>query len=312
MFNSSLVKQARPLAWPMLDNFHPYPVEQNCSDCPTADLSNIGRPNGPDSSTGEQLNMPQVSFLLSNQQCKSLQAWLTMNVFHFYNVVSVQISNKLKHSTTCREFILIITLQKNYPNWLKKANGSIFTDHSIKQLRPYVCMKKMELHEKLSRHLHAAVCIRMQTFSKLSEFLTISCFHKNFMTLSQTVRELPHRQTKRHYWKHTPLLRYHCAGDNQWQKANAIYQCTEFLFIRENLLELYQTSLVLQLTLDKTIIIKPVKQMLHEQHVVASTVFFVWQQQTELRFTREIISKVHMYLVAASFWNWTVQQYTDT
>lgn len=97
------------------------------------------------------------------------------------------------------------------------------------------------------------------------------------------------------------MLRYHCAGGNQWQKANAIYQCTEFLFIRENLLELYQTSLVLQLTLDKTIIIKPVKQMLHEQHVMPSTVFFVWQQQTELRFTCEIISKVHMYLVAASF-----------
>jgi len=64
----------------MLDNFHPYPVEQNDSvagrrnaagnrchfvlldkdeSCPTADLSNIlGRPNDPAYSTGELLNTP--------------------------------------------------------------------------------------------------------------------------------------------------------------------------------------------------------------------------------------------------------------
>ena len=29
--------------------------------CPTADLSNIGRPSGPAYSTGELLNMPQAS-----------------------------------------------------------------------------------------------------------------------------------------------------------------------------------------------------------------------------------------------------------
>jgi len=50
----------------LLGNFHPHPVEQNGSDrhfvpldkddsCPTADLSNIGRPNGPACLTGELL-----------------------------------------------------------------------------------------------------------------------------------------------------------------------------------------------------------------------------------------------------------------
>jgi len=71
------------------DSFHRYPVEHNGSDCrqathyvvyslpaiavilfywilnkdescPTADLSNIGLPNGPAYSTGELLNMPQL------------------------------------------------------------------------------------------------------------------------------------------------------------------------------------------------------------------------------------------------------------
>ena len=51
-----------------MDNLHPYPVEETGSDyrqaihyvlldkderCPTADLSNTGRPNGPAYSTGE-------------------------------------------------------------------------------------------------------------------------------------------------------------------------------------------------------------------------------------------------------------------
>jgi len=53
----------------LLDNFHPYPVEQNGNDCrfvlldkdescPTADLSNIVRPNDPAYSTGELFNTP--------------------------------------------------------------------------------------------------------------------------------------------------------------------------------------------------------------------------------------------------------------
>ena len=67
----------------LLDNFHPYPAEQNgdilrsvspggnsChsvlldkdESCPTADLSNIGRPSGPACSTGELLNTPRSGY----------------------------------------------------------------------------------------------------------------------------------------------------------------------------------------------------------------------------------------------------------
>jgi len=56
-----------------LDTFHPYPAEQNGNrchfvvllnkdeSCPTADLSNIRKVNGPAYSTGELLNTPQLS-----------------------------------------------------------------------------------------------------------------------------------------------------------------------------------------------------------------------------------------------------------
>ena len=79
----------------LLDNFHPYLVEQNGSDCrqapagnrchlvlldkdescPTADLSNIGRPSGPAYSTGELLNTPLVAVAATSAtastQCSS-------------------------------------------------------------------------------------------------------------------------------------------------------------------------------------------------------------------------------------------------
>ena len=81
----------------LLDNFHPYSAEQNgdilrnvspggnsChsvlldkdESCPTADLSNIGRPSGPACSTGELLNTPRI-----------LQGKLDLS----FNLLSVQI-----------------------------------------------------------------------------------------------------------------------------------------------------------------------------------------------------------------------------
>ena len=60
-------------------------------------------------------------------------------------------------------------------------------------------------------------CIRMQPFSNSSKLLTISCFHKYFMTISQTVQELwhdkhTHKQTLQ---KTTPsLLHSRCADAN--------------------------------------------------------------------------------------------------
>ena len=98
----------------LLDNFHPYPVEQNGSDCrqvihyvvsignrchfvlldkdescPTADESNIGRSNGPAYSTGELLNTPQEVEVQGHMKPKfDLQAWrrhhwLRWEVFYF-------------------------------------------------------------------------------------------------------------------------------------------------------------------------------------------------------------------------------------
>ena len=41
------------------------------ASCPTSDLSNIGRPNGPAYSTSELLNMPQMLYKLKSQVAKA-------------------------------------------------------------------------------------------------------------------------------------------------------------------------------------------------------------------------------------------------
>jgi len=57
-------------------------------------------------------------------------------------------------------------------------------------------------------------CIEMQPFSNSSELLTVSCSHKTFIMITQTVQDLLHWQTdtptNKHYWNIPASLCYRC------------------------------------------------------------------------------------------------------